>query len=342
MVAGWPLLGDDKQVTINLQSSEQTARLRTDLFEGDPAEPAWIELRSDTSGIGTFFQFGTGTLSQLDGGVAIEQVSTRMIFTRVFDGAGAFRGQPATTRVSILNPNDDPVTIELNYAAVADGASFQGTSTVTRSIDGRSFLDEPVADLFGTSSASPLGAQLSGGAITVEVTGGDGVVAFQVIQLTDQSTVLGLNAATGNSTKRAYSAQLATQPGLFTSVNVVNSSDTLRNVTLRAVREDGTDQGAPVDLVLGPGGQFTEDAGVLFGGAVPEPFPAQGQSFVGSLIVEADGDGGAGAVACNRNEGRAHNGVGDRTVHRLHFRWMVGAKLNHGDRVLGQDFGVEG
>ena len=289
--------GNGNLASLILQPGEQTARLRTDLFEGDPSQPAWIELTSDTSQIGTFFQFGTGTLSQLDGGVAITETSTRIVLTRVFDGPEAFRGQPATTRVSILNPNTDAVTMQLNYRPLASAAGSQGSSTVTRMIPGRSFLDERAADLFGlSSSGSPIGDQLLGGVIAGEVTEGDGVVAFEVIQLTDQSTLLGLNAATGNPTNRAYSAQLASLPGLFTSVNVVNLADTPRNVTLRAVQEDGSDQGAAVAIVLDPGEQFTGDAGVLFGTAAAGASPAQGGSFVGSLIVEADGDGVVGDV----------------------------------------------
>ena len=147
-----------------------------------------------------------------------------------------------------------------------------------------------------TSSASALREQLSGGLITGEVTQGDGVVAFQVIQLRNQTTVLGLNAATGNSTNRAYSAQLASLPGLFTSVKVVNLADEPRSVTLRAVQGDGSNQGNPVAIFLDPGEQFTEDAGVLFGTAAAGPSPATTESFVASLIVEADGDGVVGDV----------------------------------------------
>ena len=284
---------DLNRASVSLPSSQQIALLRTDLFEGDPSQPAWIELISDPSQIHGFFQFGSDALSQLDGGVAITETSTDIVLTRVFEGAGAFRGQPATTRVSMLNPNQNPVTVELSYRPRANGAGTLATSAVTRTIEGRSFLDEPVADLFEMiSSESPFGEQFSEGLITGRVTEGDGVVAFEVIQLQNQSTVLGLNAATGNSTNRAYSAQLASLPGLFTSVNVVNSSDELRNVTLRAVQENGADQGKPVALVLAPGEQFTEDAGALFGGtgeAGSSPTLASG--FVASLILEADGDG---------------------------------------------------
>ena len=285
--------GDGDQASVLLLAGEQTALLRTDLFEGDPSQPAWIELGSETARIGTFFQFGTETLSQLDGGVAVTQTNKKIVLTRVFDGLQSFRGQAATTRLSILNPSEEAVTIELNFRPSGQqGSGSQDVSTVTRTIEGHSFLDERAAVLFGMNPAGDMG---SGGVITGEVTQGEGVVAFEVIQLTNQSTVLGLNAATGNPTNRAYSAQLASQPGLFTSVNVLNLADGPRNVTLRAVQKDGSDQGNPVAMVLAPREQFTEDAGVLFG-AGAGPHPAQGGSFVGSLVVEADGDGVVGDV----------------------------------------------
>ncbi len=289
--------GEGNQVSgVELRAGAQRALLRSDLFEVDPDEPAWMGLTSNNGKIGTFFQFGTGALSQLDGGVAITETSTSVILTRIFDGAGAFGGETATTRISILNPNPDPVSIELQYRPPGNqGAGTQGSSGVTHTIAAGSFLDERAVDLLGLSPSGE-GEPLSGGAITGKVTEGEGVVAFELIQLTNQSTVLGLNAATGNPTNRAYSAQLASQPGLFTSVNVVNASDGQRNVTLRAVKEDGSDQGNPVVMVLGPGEQFTEDAGVLFGTGVAGRHPAQGESFVGSLVVEADGDGVVGDV----------------------------------------------
>ena len=43
------------EAMVVLEAGQQTALLRSDLFEGDPDEPAWIELISDTGQIGTFF-----------------------------------------------------------------------------------------------------------------------------------------------------------------------------------------------------------------------------------------------------------------------------------------------
>ena len=280
--------GSGNQNSLDLLPGQQIARLRTDLFGGDPSTPAWIELTGDTAEIGTFFQFGTGSLSQLDGGVAITQTSLHFTLTRVFDGPEAFRGQGAVTEISVFNPNDDAVTVALTYLPPNGVASTQGIQPVIREIPARSMIADLPSEMFGSS--------LSGGTISGEVTAGDGVLAFELIQLTDQPTVLGLNAATGNDGARAYSAQLASQPGLFTSINVVNTADETRNVTLRAIGEDGSSLADPVDQVLQPGEAFTEDAGVLFGGGMAGQSPSGDVNLVGSLVVEADGDGVVGDV----------------------------------------------
>ena len=122
------------------------------------------------------------------------------------------------------------------------------------------------------------------------------MVAFQVVQLTDRDTVLGLNTTRGNPNNFAYSAQLASQAGLTTLLNIINTADEDRNLTLTAVREDATTQGSQ-SFALGPGGQFSGRAGEVFGQSAEALSPAgDNASFVGSLIVEADGDGIVGDV----------------------------------------------
>ncbi len=122
-------------------------------------------------------------------------------------------------------------------------------------------------------------------------------MAFEVIQLTDRDTVLGLNTARGNPNAFAYSAQLASQPGLSTNVNLINTAGETRNLILTAVREDGTTAGFPVPVTLEAGEQFSERADILFGPVAKGPSPAGGElDFVGSLIVEADGSGVVGDV----------------------------------------------
>ena len=51
--------GSGNQNSLDLLPGQQVARLRANLFGGDPSTPAWIELTGDTAEIGTVFQFGT-------------------------------------------------------------------------------------------------------------------------------------------------------------------------------------------------------------------------------------------------------------------------------------------
>ncbi len=283
-------LGGGQQVERDLAAGTQLAELRSDLFEADPTLPAWIELTSDNPDIASFFQFGSGKLNQLDGGVAIENLATKFYFQRVFDGPGAFRGQAATTGLTVLNPGEEEVTVDLNYLPPDDGPLGMPRQA-TRKIPARSFLDEKVSDIFGTS--------VSGGYVAGEVTEGGGVAAFEVVQLTDRPMVLGLNASTGNMSTRSFSAQLASRPDVFTNINVINTAAGTRNVELTAVRTDGSVEGDPVKVVLAAGAQFAADAAEIFGfgGAAPAgDRRLQGGEFVGSLEVEADGDGVVGDV----------------------------------------------
>ena len=279
-------LGANQQVDVDLLAGTQFANLRSNIFDGDETIPAWIELTSDNSDIASFFQFGSGT--QLDGGVAIENLATKFFFQRVFDGPAAFRGQDATTRLTVLNPGDEPVTVDLNYFPPGNGP-LGLPRQVTREIPARSFLDEKASDLFGTS--------IWGGYVAGEVTEGGGVAAFEVVQLSDRPMVLGLNASTGNSSTRSFSAQLASRPDVFTNVNLINTSTASRDVELTAVRSDGSIEGVPVKVPLAAGAQFSADASEIFGfGASSADVRLQGSQFVGSLEVEADGDGVVGDV----------------------------------------------
>ena len=282
-------LGANQVIDLDLEAGTQTSELRSDLFEGDPSLPVWIELSSENPDIASFFQFGSGTLTQLDGGVAIENLATTFFFQRVFDGPRAFRGQAATTRLTVLNPNDEEVTVDLNYLPPEEGP-LGLPRQATRKIPARSFLDETASDVFGTS--------LSGGYVAGEVTEGGGVAAFELVQLSDRPMVLGLNASTGNSSLRSFSAQLASTPDVFTNVNLINTAAGSRDVELTPVLADGGIEGDPVKITLAAGAQFSADASEIFGFGTASAADTrlQGGAFVGSLKVAADGDGVVGDV----------------------------------------------
>ena len=260
--------------TLEIEPGVQVARLVSEIFGENAAAPAWIRLDSEGTQLASLFQFGKSDLSQMDGGVAVSEQSTTFYFTRVFDGPTAFRGQPATTTLSILNPNSTPVTLRLTYVSPA------GNQIFVLLIRPDSFLFESASGLFGEN--------LSGGYVKAEVIQGDGAAGFEIIELPDSSTVLGLNAALENSSSQIFSAQLAIQEGLFTNLNLVNTTSETRSVTLTAVDSDGSNLGDPVQMSLEAGAQFAQDAGAVF----VDP----GQDFTGSLRVDSDSPGVVGDV----------------------------------------------
>jgi hypothetical protein len=260
--------------TLEVQPGVQVAQLVSEIFGENATAPAWIRFDSEGTELASFFQFGKSDFSQLDGGVAVAEQSTTFYFTRVFDGPTAFRGQSATTTLSILNPNSTSVTLRLTYVSPA------GNQVFVLPINPNSFLFESASGLFGEN--------LSDGYIKAEVIQGDGAVGFEIIELPDRSTVLGLNAALENSDSQSFSAQLAIQESLFTDLNLVNTTSETRSVTLTAVNADGSDLGDAVEMTLEAGAQFSRDAGAVFA----DP----GEGFTGSLRVDFDSPGVVGDV----------------------------------------------
>lgn len=288
----------------SLESQTQLAKLGSEIFGVGSSTPqaGWVELSSDSAEIGSFFQFGTLSLTQLDGSVAFTQQSKKQYFTRVFEGITAFRGQSATTSLSLANPNEDPITVELKLfgpqtqqaVRLGRGPSQQLLAETTETLVGKGFLFKSISELFGQTS-------VSGGYVEAEVTDGEGAVGFEMIQLLAHGTVIGLNASFGNTASESYSAQLASTPDIYTNVNVINVSDQTRTVEVTAIGEDGSNLTDPVNLTLTPGEQMEQDAGDLFSFAatgsdkVSSASPAS-SVVVGSLRVEADGPGVIGDV----------------------------------------------
>ena len=222
--------------------------------------------------------------------MALTRQSKTMTFTRVFEGPTSFRGQPASTLLSIANPNSEEITVRLALPGNSQGQS----SAEWIEPSGARAPDQirtiaPRGALFGTvSEIFEEDLNVSSGFIQVEVTEGEGAVGFELIQLQNQDTVIGLNASFGSDQTESFSAQLATvAASVFTNLKVLNTSDENRSLRLTAVAEDGTDLAAPVETNLGPGEFLEQDAGQVF---------AFEGDAVGSLKIEADGDGVIGDV----------------------------------------------
>ena len=279
----------DNPATRSLGGGEQLAQLSHELLNADASTPlkGWLRVDTDNPRLGSFFQFGD--LQQLDGSVAITRSVPRLFFTRVFEGATAFRGQPASTEIFLANPGEQDVTVQLRLLGSASGDASNGSVTPqasqTVSIPAEGVLSQTAAMLLDTNS-------IVDGVIEAVVQGAGGIAGFELIRLSNRDTVIGLNAAQENPFVQLFSAQLASVPGIFTSVKLINTAKQQRTVTLEAVGEDGSPLADPISHNLDPDQALVGDAGQLFASAL-EGNPA---GLVGSLRLRADGPGIVGDV----------------------------------------------
>ncbi len=300
-----------------LAPHRQVAKLARELFSvpSSDTREGWIELNSNSPLIASFYQFGDFSSTQLDGAVAFTEQGRQLVFTRVLEGATAFRGRPATTVLSIANPNDEPIDLTFNLRGMdqmmaPSAASSTFTSTQNRTVPGKGRLLESISDIFGD-------VEVSRGYVEVDVTEGGGAVGFELISLIDDSTIFGLNAefrqesnaaeplGSGEEDVELFSAQLASQASdLFTSVNLVNLSDATRTVTLTPIGDDGNNLADAVEITMEPGEVFQGDAAEIFSSSSSASSAAVGGTLqgedrfegVGSLRVKASGAGVVGDV----------------------------------------------
>ena len=272
-----------------LNSQGQFARVGSELFgvQFNTVQDGWVRLTSSVADLASFFQFGnglSGPITLLDGGVALEQQSSVLYFTRVYQGP-VFPTQTgfldAQTTLSIANPNQVEIQVDLNYVLPTGQDAL---ATISRTIAAQGVLRDTVASLFNTSDP------FSDGHIRVTVTQGPGAVGFELIELPD--AIFGLNALSAGDSATVYSAQLA-QGGAnssFTDLKLVNTSGDLLVVTITAVNETGQVIGQQPNLPLNPNQSFQRSLGQLFG------IPAEGPFVIGSIIVEAGEPGVIGDV----------------------------------------------
>ena len=273
-----------------VSESKQVARLGAQIFEADESADAvsWVRAKTDNPELGSFFQIGGG--ARLDGSVAFTEQSKTMYFTRVFEGPTSFRGQPASTLLSIANPNSEEITVKLTLLGNPEGGSpaewIESSGSLApvqiRTIAPQGALFATVSEIFEEE------LNVASAFIEVEVTEGEGAVGFELIELQSQDTVIGLNASFGSTQTESFSAQLASvADSVFTNLKVLNTSEENRSLTLTAVAEDGSDLAAPVQMNLAAGEFLEQDAG--------EVFAFEGDA-VGSLRIVADGEGVIGDI----------------------------------------------
>ncbi len=271
-------------ILTRVAAGAQLAQLGRELFSlpAGTAESGWVEIRSDNPEVGSFFLFGNG--AGLDGALDSVRFSRRLCFTRVLEGSTAFRGRPASTFLSIANPTDSEVLLNLTLHHQLVGGSA-AVAQASREIPAGGFLYESVAELFGDVTS------VENGYVVLEVQEGEGVVGFALVKLNGGETTIGFAGTAGeNGTSQSFSAQLASLPNrLYTNLRLINLSDEAREIDLIAVAEDGTPLAASVRETLGPGEALQADVADRFDFEGADP-------VVGSLRVEADGGGILGDV----------------------------------------------
>lgn len=263
-----------------LAPHRQLARLGPELLGSalDETHTGWVRLASDQP-LGSFFQAGGG--EGLDGAVAWTTPARKLFFTRIFQGKGAFRGQDATTWLSIANPGPQESTLTFRFRGRHNGQDVQ--LEATRKVPANGSLWESIPEIFGS------GSDTTNGGITVEATQGEGIVGFELIECGSSRALIGLNAAVASTDLRFHSAQFAHWGGLFTNLRLWNTAGQPRTAVLTLVGDNGGVLGSPVQLTLAANELYEKDADQIFS-------VTEGQPLIGTLRVEADGAGVTGDV----------------------------------------------
>jgi len=276
-------------ITYRLKTGQQLARLLDELTGGNSASEqlGWVEIASSKP-LTSFVQIGDA--DGLDGALPFQEGSGTLYFTRVYEGEGSFRGKAAKTFLSITNISDKPVSVRLK---LYDPSGFpvtnevQGTVRVAESqetIPAKGVLSGPIALLL---DMPPF--ELRGGYLVASTEEPGSLAGLAILDLPEAGSLMVLNAATPLSDKELYSARIADVEDMFTNIKLVNTSREVREVTLKAIGEQGAALAAEKTLKLLPGATVEEDA--------PEIFEVTGgTTFVGSLRVSADGPGIIGDV----------------------------------------------
>ncbi|MEE8348921.1 MAG: hypothetical protein V3R94_05075, partial [Acidobacteriota bacterium] len=282
----------------SVEGQHQLAELGRQFFglDLDVIQDGWLRMVSNTSELGSFFQFGNGVagpVTKMDGALAFSEQSKVLFFTRLYDGPDTFPDrfptfgsgpQDAVTSLAIANPNDEAIALTFS---LFDRSGLPVAQPVSVQLPKWGRLFQNVNSLFNLSSP------LSNGYLRVDVDG-PGAVGFALIEVED--TLLGFNASFGNEGNTLYSAQLAngggTANGVFTSLKVVNTSEDPRQVAIAGFLDDGTPLPLLLPFILPSDNSRQIFVSDLFGIGPPD----SSILTTGSIQIVTDGPGVIGDV----------------------------------------------
>ena len=276
-----------------LPRRRQTTLLAREVFgEWPDASAGWLQIKADSRQLAGFFQiFGP---TSLDGAAPATAQFRQAVFTRVIQGPRAYRMLPATTHLSLANPNPESVEVLLRLGR---GPKSPPGKARTFVIEPGGLLFEDIAELFD-------GAEVKQGRVVAEVVEGPGLVGFQLTAIDGGVTLIGLNPAQESSATNLYSAQAASAKDLFTDLKLYNTSAQSRRLQVEMRNDDGELVAAAVEIVLAPGEERQAEIGTLFGlSHSTAGNGGSGDPVTGSLDVAADGPGIVGDVLFGDPEG---------------------------------------
>ncbi len=281
----------------DFENGTQFSRLSREIF-GTGQESlenlslSWTRVLSSLPDIGSFVQIGNGLGSRqtrMDGASAFNEPSTQLIFTRIYQGDSAYpvgtgtAWAPATTSLSLANPEDIPVDVRLSLYS---GEGELAASEVSFAIAPLGYYSSDLTGIFSDAAEN-----IRDGFIRV-TSSGRGVVGFEFIELAD--TCIGLNGAVSAPNRILYSAQLAHHETIYTSLKLVNPTQREISFFLKAYLAtdgSGTEEITSSRITLLPNQSFQQNVDEIF--ELP-PFPDR--IMTGSIQVIADWQGLLGDV----------------------------------------------
>lgn len=266
--------------TGQVEANHQYSLLGTEFFGSGPypSDLSWIEVKAENSNkMGSLFLFGVKDTSMLDGAESQTRYAKKLFFTRPLEEG--ILDQPGTAiELSVLNPFDEALTVR--FSMISNGVSLESGDI---QLPARGFFAGTAEQIFGT------GHGMSDAYICVETTDGPGIVGFARIEIPGIRTSLGLNAMEANHERLLYSAQMAGGDGIVTSIRLVNTSSTDKQLKLRAVADDGSLLAPEIQIQI-PARSAAEKRFARLFGLNPAGI------VVGSLEVESSGSGIIGDV----------------------------------------------
>jgi len=272
-------------VDLEIGAGEQWSSLAGPLLGGgfdEQEHQGWVRVTGVTDGVSAFFSFGAPDLSALDTTSASMRPVDRFVFTEI-------RTPPVVTRFHIANPNPETATVSFELRGAWGGRI--GGFPVARQVAGNGVLVTDLTTLYPWVSNF-------GESMYMAVESDLPVVPFEQLWK-EGEYVAGLNGQTEGGS-RLYCPQFALTPDVRSAVSLVNLEDSIGQVTLRFVGDDGVQIGKTIFHVIQPFGKIQISSNWL--GTIKESkagyLEIESNRRLTGSVVFTDPDGGrfAGAL----------------------------------------------